>query len=58
MQNPKQNTQQEQPFFVRFLEKQQTMSVKTDVKAGWGGGRTYETMKYPSDDPAEEQIAF
>jgi hypothetical protein len=36
------------PFFVRFLESQETLQVRTDVKAG--GGPPYVTMKYPSDD--------
>jgi hypothetical protein len=35
----------EVPFFVRFLEQQQALSVQTDVKAG----RPPQTMKYPSD---------
>ena len=30
------------PFFVRFLESQETLAVQTGVKAG-------RTLKYPSD---------
>jgi len=30
------------PFFVRFLEQQEALSVETGVKAG-------RTLKYPSD---------
>jgi hypothetical protein len=30
------------PFFVRFLEQQEALSIETGVKAG-------KTMKYPSD---------
>ena len=33
------------PFFVRFLEQQEALVVKTDVKAG----KPNQTMKYPSD---------
>jgi serine endopeptidase inhibitor I10-like protein len=44
----------EVPFFVRFLEAQETLQVRTDVKAGrppgGGGGPPMVTMKYPSDD--------
>lgn len=47
----------EVPFFVRFLEAQETLQVRTDVKAGGrppagggGGGPPIVTMKYPSDD--------
>jgi len=36
----------QQPFFVRFLEQQQALTVQTDVKAG----RPNYTMKYPSDN--------
>lgn len=35
-----------QPFFVRFLESQQSAKVKTGLKAGF----PYVTLKYPSDD--------
>ena len=44
------------PFFVRFLESQEALEVRTDVKAGGGGhgggggGPPIVTMKYPSDD--------
>jgi hypothetical protein len=43
------------PFFVRFLEGQESLQVRTDVKAGGGGplggGRPpIVTHKYPSDD--------
>ena len=45
------------PFFVRFLEAQETLQVRTDVKAGGpggghggGGGPPFHTLKYPSDD--------
>lgn len=46
----------EVPFFVRFLEAQEALQVRTDVKAGkkpgggGGGGPPIVTMKYPSDD--------
>ena len=47
----------EVPFFVRFLEAQETLQVQTDIKAGrppggggGGGGPPIVTMKYPSDD--------
>jgi hypothetical protein len=48
----------EVPFFVRFLEAQDALEVKTDVKAGGkpgsggggGGGPPLVTLKYPSDD--------
>jgi len=50
----------EVPFFARFLESQETLQVRTDVKAGGGGGGkggggggTWPpavTQKYPSDD--------
>jgi len=36
---------QPKPFFVRFLEQQEALVVKTDVK----GGRPPTTQKYPSD---------
>jgi len=42
------------PFFARFLESQESLQVRTDVKAGapgcgkGGGGPV--TLKYPSDD--------
>lgn len=36
------------PFFARFLEGQQYLQVKTDVKAG--RGKPPHTLKYPSDD--------
>jgi len=32
----------QEPFFARFLENQERLSVKTGVKAG-------KTLKYPSD---------
>jgi len=35
-----------EPFFVRFLEQQETLAVQTNVKAG--GPKV--TMKYPSDN--------
>jgi hypothetical protein len=49
----------ELPFFARYLEGQETLQVKTRLKAGLtlkypsdqedtGGGHT--TQKYPSDD--------
>ncbi len=48
-----------QPFFMRFVEKQEETEVKTDVKAGaesgtadkkeWWKDKQPETMKYPSD---------
>ena len=40
------NTNNEQPFFVKFLEGQEFPSVKTNVKAGPG----HVTLKYPSDN--------
>lgn len=33
------------PFFVRFLEQQEALAVRTDVKAG----KPEQTMKAPSD---------
>jgi hypothetical protein len=49
--------QPEVPFFARFLENQETLQVRTDVKAGGGGGGKgggggggHVTLKYPSDD--------
>lgn len=38
-------TQTPEPFFVRFLETQETLQVETDVKAG----KPNHTLKYPSD---------
>ena len=47
----------EVPFFVRFLEAQETLQVQTDVKAGGPpdppGGPPMVTMKFPSDDDEE-----
>jgi hypothetical protein len=45
----------EVPFFVRFLEGQEVLQIRTDVKAGGGGPHgppppPVVTMKYPSDD--------
>jgi len=53
----------EVPFFVRFLESQEVLQIRTDVKAGGGGnghggggggggggGPPLVTLKYPSDD--------
>jgi hypothetical protein len=48
----------EVPFFARFLENQESLQVRTDVKAGGGGGGKggggggppLVTLKYPSDD--------
>jgi hypothetical protein len=50
----------EVPFFARFLESQESLQVRTDVKAGNGGGGgkggggggwpPAVTLKYPSDD--------
>ena len=42
--NEQVKVQQPKPFFVRFLEQQEVLVVKTDVKAGGN-----HTMKYPSD---------
>jgi len=53
-----------QPFFMRFVEKQEETEIQTNVKAGAddGGGKTrksiwddkgLETMKYPSDGDDE-----
>lgn len=52
--------QPEVPFFARFLEGQESLQVRTDVKAGGGGGGKgggggggwppVVTQKYPSDD--------
>jgi hypothetical protein len=43
---------EEVPFFARFLESQEALQVRTDVKAGardpWPPQDV--TMKYPSDD--------
>ncbi|HKG20947.1 MAG TPA: microviridin/marinostatin family tricyclic proteinase inhibitor [Blastocatellia bacterium] len=36
------DTKKEIPFFARFLEGQDTLQVKTSIKAG-------QTKKYPSD---------
>ncbi len=52
MKNPE---RPEVPFFVRFLEAQEALQVKTDVKAGrppggGGHGPPLVTLKYPSDD--------
>jgi hypothetical protein len=33
------------PFFARYLEEQESLQVKTDVKAGI----IFVTLKYPSD---------
>lgn len=38
--------EEKRPFFARFLENQELVQVKTDVKAG--GPKN--TRKYPSDD--------
>lgn len=43
--NVQQSTPNPTPFFVRFLEQQETLAVQTDVK----GGRPHVTLKYPSD---------
>ena len=53
----------EVPFFVRFLESQEVLQIRSDVKAGGGGHGggggggpigppipPPQTMKYPSDD--------
>lgn len=37
--------EKQRPFFTRFLEEQESIKVKTDVKAG-----KRITLKYPSDD--------
>ena len=48
--------QQPKPFFVRFLEQQEALSVETGVKAGKtlkypsDADELNHTMKYPSDD--------
>jgi hypothetical protein len=55
----------EVPFFVRFLEGQETLQVRTDVKAGgpggpaggWGGGVPIVTHKYPSDDDEGGEVS-
>lgn len=46
---------EQDPFFVRFLESQDYIQIETEVKAGPGGGHGgghggHVTMKYPSDD--------
>lgn len=54
----------EVPFFARFLEEQQELQVRTDIKAGprgggGGGGGDWppaHTLKYPSDDADEVVI--
>ncbi|MCI0366160.1 MAG: microviridin/marinostatin family tricyclic proteinase inhibitor [Phycisphaerales bacterium] len=53
------------PFFARFLEEQQTLAVKTNVKAGpggggggGGGGPPLVTLKYPSDDADEVLVEY
>jgi len=40
--------EQPKPFFVRFLEAQEVLVVKTDVKAGRPPQDV--TQKFPSDD--------
>lgn len=56
-----QETSNVQPFFARYLE-EQSLTVKTNVKAGpgngpgGGGGGNWPpvvTLKYPSDDADE-----
>ena len=41
-------TQNQTPFFSRFLESQNPAKAKTDVKAG--GWPPAQTQKWPSDD--------
>jgi len=42
----------ETPFFARYLEGQEFLHVKTDVKAG-------QTLKYPSDlDESEHTLKY
>ena len=36
------NNEKTLPFFAKYLEEQESLSVKTNVKAG-------QTLKYPSD---------
>jgi hypothetical protein len=44
----------EAPFFARFLEAQETLQVRTDVKAGRPiPPPPMVTMKYPSDSDEE-----
>lgn len=46
------DTKNEQPFFARFLEGQEFLNVKTNIKAGQIPGLVPEeiSFKYPSDD--------
>ena len=41
------------PFFARYLEEQESLEVKTDVKAGVWPPKGGDTMKWPSDDADE-----
>ena len=52
-------TDEQVPYFARFLESQEYPQVESDVKAGPGGGHGgggggggggHVTLKYPSDD--------
>lgn len=47
---------QDVPFFARFLETQETLEVRTNVKAGSQDplDPPCVTMKYPSDDDEED----
>lgn len=48
------STNNEQPFFARFLEGQEFPSVKTHIKAG-----PSQTHKYPSDsDEADQTMKY
>lgn len=48
---------EEKPFFARYLEQQESMRVKTDVKAGRGdrgdSRPVFTTLKFPSDTAPE-----
>ncbi len=42
----------EQPFFVKYLEGQEFLQVRTNIKAG------PETQKYPSDTDEDMTLKF
>ena len=46
----------ETPFFARFVERQEFPKVRSEIKAGPGGG--FVTMKWPSDDADEVVIPW
>ena len=52
----KKKVKKEAPFFARFLEQQKFPKIKSNVKAGGGGGNV--TLKWPSDDADEVVIPW